>query len=93
MGQQQRLAVARAIVVRPALLLADEPTSHQDAHHAALVLAALRGCAEAGSAVVVATHEELVLAAADRVVDLDDEGVLTTGQVALDVGERESGAR
>jgi ABC-type lipoprotein export system ATPase subunit len=76
LGQQQRLAVARATVVRPALLLADEPTSHQDAGHAALVLAALRSCAAAGAAVVVASHEELVRAAASRVVDLDEESIL-----------------
>jgi putative ABC transport system ATP-binding protein len=89
MGQQQRLAVARAAVARPVLLLADEPTSHQDAHHARMVLEALRACARAGSAVVVATHEELVLAAADRVVDLDDEAVLSATSTGLDAGERE----
>jgi putative ABC transport system ATP-binding protein len=89
MGQQQRLAVARAAVVRPALLLADEPTSHQDARHARMVLDALRSCAESGSAVVVATHEELVQAAADRVVDLDDDVVLSPAATGLDAADRE----
>ena len=76
LGQQQRLAVARAVVAQPALLLADEPTSHQDAGHAQLVLAALRGCRDAGSAVIVASHDDAVRDAADRVVDLDDADAL-----------------
>ena len=41
-GQQQRLSVARAVAMRSTLLLADEPTSHQDATHAAVVMTAIR---------------------------------------------------
>ena len=77
LGQQQRLAVARAVVAQPVVLLTDEPTSHQDADHARMVLAALRTCAAAGSAVIVASHDEAVRDVADRVVDLDEAAALT----------------
>lgn len=69
-GQQQRVALARALVAGPRLLLADEPTSFQDAGHVATVVTALRAAAAAGSAVVVATHDPDVIVAADRVLDL-----------------------
>jgi ABC-type lipoprotein export system ATPase subunit len=56
-GQQQRVAVARAIALRPAVLLVDEPTSHQDVASAERVWSALAAAAEDGSACLVATHE------------------------------------
>jgi putative ABC transport system ATP-binding protein len=56
-GQQQRVAVARAVNVRPAILLVDEPTSHQDARSAELVWSALTWAAEQGTSCLVATHE------------------------------------
>ena len=56
-GQQQRVAVARAVNVRPAILLVDEPTSHQDARSADLVWSALAWAAEQGTSCLVATHE------------------------------------
>lgn len=77
MGQQQRAAIARAVAASPRVLLADEPTSHQDAGHVASVVAVLRAVADAGTAVLVATHDESVVAAATRVIDLEvgrDEG-------------------
>ena len=71
LGQQQRTAIARAVVVDPALLLVDEPTSHQDRGHAEAVMARLRTTAEAnGTAVLIASHDPLAVDAADRVVDL-----------------------
>jgi putative ABC transport system ATP-binding protein len=56
-GQQQRVAVARALVVRPAVLLADEPVSHQDGAHRESVWRALAAAAADGSAVLAVTHE------------------------------------
>jgi ABC-type lipoprotein export system ATPase subunit len=56
-GQQQRVAVARALVLGPRLLLVDEPTSHQDRRSAELVWSALSDAAAAGTACLVATHE------------------------------------
>ncbi len=71
MGQQQRAAVARAVAARPKLLMADEPTSHQGSAHVELVVKALRDAADHGSSVLVATHDDAVVAAASGVVDLD----------------------
>lgn len=56
-GQQQRVAVARALSLRPHILLVDEPTSHQDAASAERVWALLAWAAEQGTACFVATHE------------------------------------
>jgi putative ABC transport system ATP-binding protein len=70
MGQQQRTAVARATVADPKVLLADEPTSFQDVGFTDVVVRALRSAAERGSAVLVATHDDAVAGAADRVIEL-----------------------
>jgi ABC-type lipoprotein export system ATPase subunit len=70
-GEQQRLAVARALVHDPPLVLADEPTGNLDAEAGTLVLSLLRGAADEGRAVVLVTHDEAATAAADRVVRLD----------------------
>jgi putative ABC transport system ATP-binding protein len=56
-GQQQRVAVARALCVRPQVLLVDEPTSHQDGASAERVWRALAQAAAEGTACLVATHE------------------------------------
>ncbi|HEY0520327.1 MAG TPA: ATP-binding cassette domain-containing protein [Ilumatobacteraceae bacterium] len=71
LGQQQRMALARAAVIDPVVMLADEPTSHQDAGHIVTVLELFRAMVEAGSCIVVATHDHAVADAADRVLDLD----------------------
>jgi ABC-type lipoprotein export system ATPase subunit len=74
MGQQQRTAVARAMVADPKVLLADEPTSYQDDAHTRVVVDALRHAAGGGSAVLVATHDDVVATAADRVIELTSSG-------------------
>lgn len=70
LGEQQRAALARALVLRPRLAVLDEPTGHQDDARVELVLAALTGARDRGTAVLVATHDDRVLAIADRVVRL-----------------------
>lgn len=75
-GEQQRVAVARALANRPALVLADEPTGNLDEHTADVVLVEfLRLVRGEGSAALVATHNERLAARMDRVVRLH-EGVL-----------------
>ena len=64
--------MARALVLRPALLLADEPTAHQDRGHADRLLDALAATAADGTAVLLATHDEVAWSRADRVVSLRD---------------------
>ena len=71
-GEQQRFAIARALVNDPALLLADEPTGNLDAEAGGHVLRLVRGVAEDGRAVVLVTHEEAAAGIADRVLRLRD---------------------
>lgn len=65
-GEQQRLALARVMVRRPRVVLADEPTGALDHANADMVIAALRSFAEAGAAVLVATHSDHVVSMCDR---------------------------
>lgn len=66
-GQSQRVGLARALVSRPVLLLADEPTGQLDHDHAAELMATLLDqVRETGAAVVVATHDELIASRMDR---------------------------
>ena len=75
-GEQQRVAVARALANRPALVLADEPTGNLDEKTADIVLAEFLNLVRGeGSAALVATHNERLAAKMDRVVRLH-EGVL-----------------
>ena len=66
-GERQRAQVARVLVSGAALAVLDEPTSQQDEANAERVVAALRAAADAGTAVVVATHDPVLVAAADAV--------------------------
>ena len=72
LGEQQRTAIARGLVLQPMVALFDEPTSHQDDEHVDLVLAALLEARARGSAVVIATHDPRVVDVADRVVRLSE---------------------
>jgi putative ABC transport system ATP-binding protein len=69
-GQQQRLAFARALVGRPALLLADEPTAHLDPDQVDNVLRLIDDVRSAGRVVVVATHDPRFAEVADAYVQL-----------------------
>lgn len=76
-GEQQRVAVARALANRPRLVLADEPTGNLDEHTADIVLGEFMNLVRSqGSAALVATHNERLAAKMDRVIRLHD-GVLT----------------
>jgi putative ABC transport system ATP-binding protein len=75
-GELQRIAIARALIHRPALVLADEPTGNLDAASAASVMALLRGQLKAhGAAGVLVTHSRAAAAVADRVLLLDGDGL------------------
>lgn len=69
-GEARRLMLARALLRRPAVLLADEPTADLNAELARRIVATLRDCAAGGAAVLVVTHDPQVAAAMDRVVEM-----------------------
>jgi putative ABC transport system ATP-binding protein len=71
-GEQQRTAIGRALSVPTSVLLADEPTAHQDTASAERVFSGLRRAADAGTAVVVATHNPEVIRHLDRVLNMAD---------------------
>ncbi len=71
-GQEQRVAVARALVTDPALILADEPTGNLDSHSSADVLALFTELHEQGRTIVLITHERNVAESAQRIVRILD---------------------
>jgi lipoprotein-releasing system ATP-binding protein len=79
-GQQQRVAIVRALMARPALLLADEPTGNLDTQTADEVFALLRRLhAERGFAVLVVTHDPRLADRCDRVIELVDGRIVSDG--------------
>ena len=83
-GQQQRVAVARALVTRPALLLADEPTGNLDSKSAAEVFELFRKFnREFGCAVLLVTHDSRLSEQCDRTVALVDGNIATDTTTAV----------
>ena len=81
-GEQQRLCMARAIVHRPAILLADEPTGNLDADYAMEIGDLIRSFNQVGVTAIIATHDQSLLTQlAPRVISLK-QGVLDTGSSA-----------
>jgi ABC-type lipoprotein export system ATPase subunit len=72
LGEQQRCAVARAVLLRPSLLLADEPTAHQDAGWTRVLFTAFRELVANGSVCLIATHDPDTWEYADRVLVMHD---------------------
>ncbi|MGA2393945.1 MAG: ABC transporter ATP-binding protein [Candidatus Lustribacter sp.] len=71
-GQLQRAAIARAMIHRPAVLLADEPTGNLDSHNGENVLRLLRALADGGQAILMATHSAEAAAVCDRTIRMHD---------------------
>ena len=72
-GEQQRVSLARALITRPAIVLADEPTGNLDSKTGTSIMRLLRrSCNELGQTIVVVTHDQRAAAFADRVIFLQD---------------------
>lgn len=81
LGEQQRIAIARALLLQPRLILADEPTAHQDHGWADVALSLIREHAENGGASVLVSHHAQALEHADRLLTMRD-GVLCHEEAA-----------
>jgi len=71
-GQRQRVAVARALVNRPSILLADEPTGNLDSKTGAEIMSLFAALADQGNTIIVVTHEEDVARHARRILRIRD---------------------
>ncbi len=94
-GERQRVAIARAVVMRPSLLLADEPTGNLDRTSAAEVMALLEEMNRDGLTLIVVTHDPAIAARAGRVLRMDDgrlvEESKPAGAAPLPRGRADSG--
>lgn len=78
-GEQQRVAVARALIQRPDLVLADEPTGNLDTHTGDALFALMRSLNRArGITFVIVTHNEKLSAQADRIIRMEDGQIVST---------------
>lgn len=87
-GQLQRAAIARAMVNRPSLVLADEPTGNLDTASSKVIMAALKEIHEAGNTIIMVTHNPDLANYADRVIKMVDgriEEELTGSQIGADI--------
>ncbi|MGE5459139.1 MAG: ABC transporter ATP-binding protein [Solirubrobacterales bacterium] len=77
-GEQQRAAVARALLLGPRILVADEPTCHQDRGWTERVLAAIRESCDTGTACIMATHDASARPYLDRTLEMHDGRIAAT---------------
>ncbi|EOS73056.1 hypothetical protein C817_05226 [Dorea sp. 5-2] len=77
-GQKQRTAIARALVTRPAIILADEPTGNLDSQTELEVMSLMKSCVtDFGQTLVMITHDEMIAQMADRVIEIVDGKVVS----------------
>ncbi len=77
-GQKQRTAIARALVTRPAIILADEPTGNLDSQTELEVMSLMKSCVtDFGQTLVMITHDEMIAQMADQVIEIADGKVVS----------------
>lgn len=85
-GEAQRCAIIRALISRPQVLFADEPTGALDSNNSQVVLKALRSIGDSGATVIIVTHDPVIASLSDRVVFMRDGRVT---RVATDMSASE----
>ncbi len=84
-GEQQRVSLARALITKPQIVLADEPTGNLDSKTGTTIMQLLRrSCDELGQTIIVVTHDQRAAAYADRVVFLQDGAIVSQVCFAAD---------
>ena len=76
-GQQQRVAIARSLVNRPPVLLADEPTGNLDSKSSREIIDMIRQLHHAGNTIILITHDPGVAEQADRVLNIRDGKIIS----------------
>lgn len=82
-GQQQRTAIARATILRPTIILADEPTGNIDHRNGAEVIALLEGLHHTGTTLIIVTHDQELGARANRHIAMRDGEIVSDGKSVL----------
>jgi putative ABC transport system ATP-binding protein len=82
-GQQQRTAIARATILRPTIILADEPTGNIDHRNGAEVIALLEGLHHTGTTLIIVTHDQELGARANRHIAMRDGEIMSDGKSVL----------
>ena len=76
-GQQQRVAIGRALITRPALILADEPTGALDTKTSAEIMELLKSLNKQGRTIVIVTHDPKIAEQCGRVIEISDGNIVT----------------
>ena len=81
-GQQQRVSIARAIISKPDIVFADEPTGNLDSHTADEIINIIRGISkETGTTVLMVTHDAVRAEAADRIIHIEDGKITDSKEI------------
>ena len=76
-GEQQRVAIARSIVLNPKLILADEPSGNLDSENSKLIMSLLfKHCKQNGSSLVLVTHDQMLAKECDRIIEIKDGKII-----------------